>query len=85
MYSTLSHTFTSPTQGEKKFYLTVQRNTTPIVFDCKINDDKSVGKFQLKQDESGQWKIQDGHNVPDWVMALEPEFSARIEEIAARK
>jgi len=85
MYSTLSHTFSSPTHGEKKFYLTMQRNTVPVVFDGKINDDKTVGKFQMKQDEAGQWKIQPGNNVPAWVMELEGAFGERIEEIAARK
>ena len=84
MYGTFSHTFSSATHGEKKFFLTYARNVATPSFEGKINDDKSVRKFQIKQDDAGTWKIQPQQNVPEWVMALEGDFSNEIETRATR-
>jgi len=87
MYSTFSHTFPTEAQGDKKFFLTVNRPAAgqETIFEGKINDDKAVPKFKMKKDGSGQWKIQaTASKMPAWVLGLETAFGARIEEIAAR-
>ena len=80
MYTTFSHTFTSETAGAKKFFFTVNKQDTgaEAVYEGKINDDKSVPKFKMKRDAAGQWKIE-GEKIPAWTMALENDFSSRIE------
>ena len=83
MYSTFSHTFSSDTKGNKKFFLTFQKAAKEPTFEGKINDDKSVRKFQMKKNESGDWKIQQ-EGLPTWVTALEKSFADQIEERAAR-
>lgn len=56
-----------------------------MTFEGKINEDKTVKKFLMKQDNAGAWKIDpQTARVQDWVMALEGDFSNRIEEIAKR-
>lgn len=87
MYSTFSHTFPTAAQGDKKFFLTVNKPAEgqETIFEGKINDDKSVPKFKMRKDVSGQWKIQPSTGkMPQWVFELEEAFSTRIEEIAAR-
>jgi len=83
MYSTFSHTFNSETQGPRKFYLTYQKASKEPTFEGKINDDKSVKKFQMKKGENGAWKIQD-EGLPGWVCGLEQSFSEQIEARASK-
>jgi hypothetical protein len=83
MYGTFSHTFISDTQGDKKFFLTYLKGAKVPTFEGKINDDKTVKKFQLKKDDAGQWKIQE-EGVPAWVSELEQSFADQIEVRAAR-
>lgn len=80
MYTTFSNTFTTTTEGAKKFFFTVNKQdqgATPV-YEGKINDDKSVPKFKMRKDAAGQWKIE-GDKIPAWVISLEEEFSTRIE------
>jgi hypothetical protein len=83
MYSTFSHTFSSDTQGNKKFFLTFLKAAKEPTFEGKINDDKTVKKFQMKKNESGNWKIQQ-EGLPIWVTGLEQSFADQIEERATR-
>ena len=80
MYTTFSNTFATATEGNKKFFFTVNKQdqgATPI-YEGKINDDKSVPKFKMRKDDAGQWKIE-GDKIPAWVIGLEADFAARIE------
>ena len=83
MYSTFSHTFSSATHGEKKFFLSLAKMSKEPTFEGKINDDKTVKKFQMKKEDGGSWKIQT-QQLPEWVMSLEQDFSDQIEVRAAR-
>ena len=80
MYTTFSNTFATATEGNKKFFFTVNKQNmgaTPV-YEAKINDDNSVPKFKMRKDNAGTWKIE-GDKIPAWVMNLEDEFAARIE------
>lgn len=79
MYNTFSHTFTSSTHGDKKFYFTASKRGAGQTYEGKINDDKTVKKFQMKQDENSAWKIQP-QKLPEWVLGLEQAFHDKIEE-----
>ena len=79
MYTTFSNTFATKAEGPKKFFFTVNKPAAggATIYEAKINDDKQVKKFKMKQ-EAGQWKIQ-GEDLPTWVLDMESEFGARIE------
>ena len=80
MYTTFSNTFATPTEGNKKFFFTVNKQHLGAipVYEAKINDDKAVPNFKMRKDEAGAWKIE-GVKIPAWVQNMEAEFGARIE------